>query len=257
MPHSILDQFHLDGKVALVTGASRGLGKGMALGLAEAGADIVALATNKQKLENTAKEVEKLGRKALALECDVTDKARVKEVVEEAKKTFGHVDVLVNNAGIIRRSPAKDYPDDYWYDVIETNLNAVFILSREVGKMMIEQGGGKIINIASLLSFTGGITVPSYSASKGGVMQLTKALSNEWAQYNIQVNAIAPGYYETDNTEPLRQDDTRYNEISERIPAGRWGQPEDLKGAIVFLASPASQYVNGHVLVVDGGWTAR
>lgn len=257
MTDSILDQFQLDGKVAMVTGASRGLGEGMALGLAEAGADIIALATNNEKLQNTAEQVKALGRKALPLECDVTDKARVKKVLASVQDEFGKIDILVNNAGIIRRAPAKDYPDDYWYDVIETNLNAVFMLSREVGKMMIEQGSGKIINIASLLSFTGGITVPSYSASKGGVMQLTKALSNEWAQYNIQVNAIAPGYYETDNTAPLREDEARYKEISERIPAGRWGHPQDLKGAVVFLASPASQYVNGHVLVVDGGWTAR
>jgi len=257
MGKGILGKFQLDGKVAVVTGASRGLGEGMALGLAEAGADIVTLARDEKKLKNTAQKVEALGRKVLALECDVTDNSRVKEVLAEAKATFGHIDILVNNAGIIRRAPAEDYPDDYWYDVIETNLSALFILSREAGKIMIEQGGGKIINIASLLSFSGGITVPSYAASKGGVMQVTKALANEWAGKNIQVNAIAPGYYETDNTAPLQEDETRYKGISERIPAGRWGQPQDLKGAVVFLASEASQYVNGHVLVVDGGWMAR
>ncbi|MCF7803300.1 MAG: 2-dehydro-3-deoxy-D-gluconate 5-dehydrogenase KduD [Candidatus Marinimicrobia bacterium] len=253
----MLDKFSLDGKVAIVTGASRGLGEGMALGLAEAGADIVALARDTKKLENTAKKVKERGQKVLPMECDVTDLDRYKEVLQEAQNELGSVDILVNNAGIIRRAPAKDYPDDYWYDVIETNLNAVFMLSRETGKIMIDQDSGKIINIASLLSFTGGITVPSYSASKGGVMQVTKALANEWAQHNVQVNAIAPGYYETDNTAPLQEDENRYKAISERIPTGRWGQPEDLQGAVVFLASEASTYVNGHVLVVDGGWTAR
>jgi len=253
----ILEQFKLNGKVAIVTGASRGLGQGMALGLAEAGANIVALSRSQEKLEDTAEQVEALGQQALPVACDVTDLKAFKDVLDQTMKEFGRVDILVNNAGIIRRYPAAEFPDEEWDAVIETNLNSVFRLSREVGNIMLEQGSGKIINIASLLSFSGGVFVPSYAASKGGVAQITKSLANEWARENIQVNAIAPGYYETDNTAPLREDEERYQEISERIPAGRWGFPEDLKGAVVFLSSEAARYVNGHVLVVDGGWMAR
>lgn len=258
MPETILDQFKLDGKAAIVTGASRGLGKGMAVGLAEAGADLVLVARNKDDLKDTASLVKEQGQKALVVECDVTDLERFKkEVIEQTKEEFGGIDILVNNAGTIRRAPAEEHSDEIWDLVIDVNLSSLFKISREVGKVMLHQGHGKIINIASLLTFTGGITVPSYAASKGGVAQVTKALANEWASRNIQVNAIAPGYFETSNTKPLRQDEERYKAISERIPTGRWGLPEDLKGAAVFLASDASNYVNGHILLVDGGWMAR
>ncbi|HEX9653133.1 MAG TPA: 2-dehydro-3-deoxy-D-gluconate 5-dehydrogenase KduD [bacterium] len=254
---TILDDFRLDGKVAMVTGASRGLGQGMALGLAEAGADIVALSTNEKNLAETAALVKKLGTKVVAVGCDVTNSAHIRAAVQRAVDEFGAVDILVNNAGTIRRAPAVEYSDEDWQIVLDTNLNGLFRFCREVGKIMIERQQGKIINVASLLSFSGGITVPAYAASKGGVAQLTKALANEWAKHNIQVNAIAPGYFETDNTEALRKNEVRFKEISDRIPAGHWGKPADLKGAAVFLASPASNYVNGHILLVDGGWMAR
>lgn len=258
MATSILDQFKLDGKTAIVTGASRGLGRGMAVGLAEAGADLILVARSKDGLSETADMVEEQGQQALSVACDVTDLDTFKEeVIEQGKDKFGSIDVLINNAGIIRRAPAHEHSDEDWDDVIDVNLSSLFKISREVGKVMIDQGSGKIINIASLLTYFGGITVPSYAASKGGVAQVTKALANEWAQHDIQINAIAPGYYETDNTAPLQEDEDRYEAISERIPAGRWGQPEDLKGAAVFLASDASNYVNGHVMLVDGGWMAR
>ncbi len=253
----ILDQFKLDGKVALVTGASRGLGQAMAIGLAEAGADIVASSTNAENLQKTAAAIRQLGRKCLCLTCNVTDPEQVRQAVAKTLETFDGIDILVNNAGTIRRAPAHEYSDEDWQMVLETNLNGLFRFCREVGKHMIERKRGKIINIASLLSFSGGITVPAYAASKGGVAQLTKALANEWAQHNVQVNAIAPGYFATDNTAALRADPKRFREISARIPAGRWGAPDDLKGVVAFLASPASDYVNGHVLVVDGGWLAR
>lgn len=253
----ILDQFKLDGKVAIVTGASRGLGQAMALGLSEAGADIVATSTNAGNLGDTRRKIEALDRKCLALTCDMGNATQIKHTVQRALDAFGKIDILVNNAGTIRRAPAAEYSDEDWLAVIDTNLNGLFRLSREIGKNMIAQGSGKIINIASLLSFSGGITVPAYAASKGGVAQLTKALANEWAHHNVQVNAIAPGYFETDNTAALRADKNRFTAISERIPAGAWGKPNDLKGAVVFLASAASNYVNGHVLLVDGGWMAR
>lgn len=258
MPASILEKFRLDKKTAIVTGASRGLGRGMAIGLAEAGANLVLVARTTDGLEKTAKQVEKQGQKALSVPCDVTDLESFQEnVIDGALDHFGSIDILVNNAGIIRRAPAAEHPDEYWDQVIDVNLTAVFKISREVGKIMFRQGSGKIINIASVLSFDGGVTVPSYAASKGGIAQLTKALANEWATNNIQVNAIAPGYFETENTKPLLEDRERYNTISERIPTGRWGVAEDLKGTAVFLASGASDYINGHVLVVDGGWLAR
>lgn len=253
----ILDQFKLDGKTAIVTGASRGLGQAMAIGLAEAGADIVATSTNAGNLGETSQAITRLGRTCLALSCDMRNPTHIKHTVQRALDTFGKIDILVNNAGTIRRAPATEYSDDDWLEVIETNLNGLFRLSREVGKIMVEQKSGKIINVASLLSFSGGITVPAYAASKGGVAQLTKALANEWALHNVQVNAIAPGYFETDNTAALRADKSRFNAISERIPAGAWGQPEELQGAVVFLASAAANYVNGHILLVDGGWMAR
>lgn len=253
----ITEKFRLNGKVAIVTGASRGLGQAMAIGLAEAGAEVVALSTSLKNLKQTTESIARLGRRVLPLKCDVTDFAQIQQVIEKTVEEFGTIDILVNNAGIIRRTPAEHYSDEDWDMVLHTNLKAVFQFSREVGKIMIACRKGKIINIASLLSFSGGITVPAYTASKGGVAQLTKALANEWAKYNIQVNAIAPGYYETDNTKKLREDKERYAEITARIPIGRWGKPEDLKGAVVFLASEASDYVNGHILVVDGGWMAR
>ncbi|UCH64337.1 MAG: SDR family oxidoreductase [Fidelibacterota bacterium] len=253
----MLERFQLNGKVALVTGASRGLGQGMTLGLAEAGADIIALATSLENLKSTVEAVSALDRRILPLACDVNDFAQIKRAINQSLETYEAIDILVNNAGTTRRAHAEEHSNEYWDAVIRTNLTAVFQLCREVGKRMVKRRRGKIINIASLLSFSGGITVTSYAASKGGVAQLTKALANEWAHHNVQVNAIAPGYYATDLTGALLDDRIRSKEISNRIPAGRWGQPEDLKGAVVFLASAASDYVNGHVLLVDGGWMAR
>ena len=254
---SIIEQFRLDGKVAMVSGASRGLGQGMAIGLAEAGADIVALSTDASNLTETASSITALRRKVLPITCDVSDFSQIRNAVRKTVDEFGTIDILVNNAGTIRRAPAHEYSDEDWHAVLDANLTGLFQFCREAGKIMIERKSGKIINIASLLSFSGGITVPAYAASKGGVAQLTKALGNEWAQHNVQVNAIAPGYFETDNTTALRKDEKRFGEISARIPAGRWGVPADLKGAVVFLASSASDYVNGHIMLVDGGWMAR
>lgn len=249
--------FDLSAKIAMVTGASRGLGQGMAVGLAEAGATIVALSTNENNLLKTKQLVNKAGQECLVLSCNVTNKEQVNSVIMKTISTFGRIDILVNNAGTTHRSAAEEFSDEDWLTVIDTNLNATFRFSREVGKIMIKQSSGKIINIASLLSFQGGIMVPAYAASKGGVMQLTKALANEWAIYNIQVNAIAPGYFATELTEDLQDNNERASSINERIPAGRWGNPEDLKGSVVYLASKASDYVNGHILLVDGGWMAR
>jgi len=249
--------FNLENKVAVVTGASRGLGRAMALGLADAGADIVAIASSAENAAETVAEVESKGRRAVALGCRQNDPSEVNATIKASIEAFGQVDILVNNAGIIRRSPAEDYSDEDWAAVMDTNLTGVFQLCRGIGKHMIERGHGKIINIASLLSFSGGITVPAYSASKGAVMQLTKALANEWANKGLQVNAIAPGYFATDNTAALRADPNRNAEILARIPTGRWGDAEELQGAAVFLASDASNYVNGHILTVDGGWMAR
>ncbi len=249
--------FSLENKVAVVTGASRGLGRAMALGLAGAGADIIAIASTSENAAETVAEVESLGRRAVAIGCRQDDPEQVRRAVRESIDAYGQVDILVNNAGTIRRAPAEDYSNEDWSAVIDTNLNGVFQFCRGIGKHMLNRGQGKIINIASLLSFSGGITVPAYSASKGGVMQLTKALANEWASKGIQVNAIAPGYFATDNTEALRADANRNKEILARIPTGRWGDPEDLQGAIIFLASKASDYITGHILTVDGGWMAR
>jgi 2-dehydro-3-deoxy-D-gluconate 5-dehydrogenase len=254
MPESI---FNLQNKVALVTGASRGLGQGMAVGLAEAGADIIALSTNKDNLAQTAEFVKKTSRKILTMSCDVTKNEQFDAVLKKIVSEFGRIDILVNNAGTTRRASAEEFSDEDWLTVINTNLNATFHICREVAELMITRKSGKIINIASLLSFQGGISVPAYAASKGGVMQLTKALANEWAKYNIQVNAIAPGYFATEMTESLMEEDQRNNQITMRIPAGRWGTPQDLKGTVVYLASAASDYVNGHILIVDGGWMAR
>lgn len=255
---SILQSFQLTNKIALVTGCKRGIGKAMAEALAEAGADIIGVSAS---LELSGSAVEKsvtaLGRKFTAYQCDFSDRAALKAFMAKVKADFPRIDILVNNAGTILRKPAAEHPDEYWDKVLETNLSAQFLLSREIGAGMVERGSGKIIFTASLLTFQGGITVPGYAASKGGVGQLTKALSNEWASKGVNVNAIAPGYIATDNTEALRNDANRSRQILERIPAGRWGQPGDFKGPIVFLASPASNYVNGEILTVDGGWMGR
>ncbi|HKB68498.1 MAG TPA: 2-dehydro-3-deoxy-D-gluconate 5-dehydrogenase KduD [Pyrinomonadaceae bacterium] len=252
----IIDAFKLDGKVALVTGASTGLGAAIAIALAEAGAD-VACHGNTHAPDGTCASVVKAGRKAFALTGDLSERETPLRLIENTIEHFGQLDILVNNAGTIRRAPAAEYSEEDWATVIEVNLSSVFRMSQLAGRHMIERGGGKILNIASLLSFQGGITVPAYAASKGGVAQLTKALANEWAAKNINVNAIAPGYMRTSNTRALQEDETRNRQIFERIPAGRWGEPGDLGGAAVFLCSAASDYINGHVLLVDGGWMGR
>ena len=253
----ILDAFKLDGKVALVTGASAGLGAAIAVALAEAGAD-VACHGNTRSPDATCEEIRKTGRAALSVTGDLSNRETPRALLEETLAQFGRLDILVNNAGTIRRAPAVDFSEEDWGNVIEVNLSSVFRLSQLAGRHMIERGaGGKIINIASLLSFQGGITVSSYAAAKGGVAQLTKALANEWAQKGINVNAIAPGYMRTDNTAALQANETRNRQILERIPAGRWGEPVDLAGAAVFLASRASDYIHGHILTVDGGWMGR
>jgi 2-deoxy-D-gluconate 3-dehydrogenase len=249
--------FNLSGKTAIVTGASRGIGQAIALGLAQAGASIIAVASRAENAAETVTQIEAMGGKAAALGCDQSSPSAIKQAAERAYDLTGSVDILVNNAGTIRRSPARDYSDEDWSAVLDTNLTGVFQFCRAVGGKMIDQGHGKIINIASLLSFQGGITVPAYAASKGGVSQLTKALANEWASLGVQVNAIAPGYIATDNTSALRANPERNTAILARIPAGRWGEASDIAGAAVFLASPASNYVNGHILTVDGGWMAR
>jgi 2-deoxy-D-gluconate 3-dehydrogenase len=251
------DRFSLEGKTALVTGASRGLGRAMALGLAEAGANVVCVSSRTGGALASAEAIRKLGRTAWELACDVSDRSQLAAMADEAERAAGDIEILVNNAGTIRRRPAVDYSIEDWDAVLKTNLDSVFILSQRFGKKMVERGHGKIINVASLLAFSGGITVPAYTASKHAVAGVTKALANEWAASNVQVNAIAPGYFETDNTEALRKDETRSRDILARIPSHRWGEPDDIAGAAVFLASSASNYVNGHLLVVDGGWMAR
>jgi 2-deoxy-D-gluconate 3-dehydrogenase len=255
---NILDSFKLDGKTALVTGARRGIGKSMAIALAEAGADIVATSAQMEPgASAVGKEVEALGRKFWSYACDLADRKQVYALIEKVKNECPPIDILVNNAGTILRKPAEEHPDEFWDRIIEIDLNAQFVLAREFGRDMLKRGAGKIVFTASLLTFQGGITVPGYAAAKGGVGQLTKALANEWAGRNVQVNAIAPGYIATDVTSALRNDATRNPAILARIPAGRWGDPDDLKGAVVFLASKASDYVSGTVLVVDGGWMGR
>jgi 2-deoxy-D-gluconate 3-dehydrogenase len=254
---SILDKFKLDGKVALVTGASVGLGQAMAVALAEAGTDVVAHCHHQGEADETCASIEGLGRQSFSVSGDMSDKDVPKRLIEKVVEKFGRIDILINNAGMIRRAPAVDFSEEDWSTVLEVNLSSVFRLSQAAGRRMIEQGSGKIINIASLLSFQGGITVPAYTASKSGVAGLTKALANEWAKDNVNVNAIAPGYMATNNTTALRADETRNRQILERIPAGRWGEPSDLAGAAVFLASSAADYLHGHLLVVDGGWMAR
>jgi 2-deoxy-D-gluconate 3-dehydrogenase len=248
--------FRLDGQVALVTGASRGLGAAIALGLAQAGADVV-LADRLPVTEAERAIRESATVRTHGIMADLSDRAATDRLVSEAIQVMGAIDILVNNAGIIRRAPAASYSDEDWDAVLEINLTSVFRLCRAVGAHMLERGRGKIINIASLLAFQGGVTVPSYSAAKGAVAQLTKALANEWAGRGVNVNAIAPGYMRTENTRALVEDPARSRQILERIPAGRWGEPQDLCGVAVFLASRASDYVHGHVLVVDGGWMGR
>ncbi|MFP5276010.1 MAG: 2-dehydro-3-deoxy-D-gluconate 5-dehydrogenase KduD [Acidobacteriota bacterium] len=252
----VLDLFRLDGKNALVTGASRGLGAAMAVALAQAGAN-VALHGSREVPQPVQERIRAAGRKAAVVIGDLQDVQTAPRLVEEAVGALGSIDILINNAGMIRRAPAAEYPMADWASVLQTNLTSVFQLCQAAGARMLAQGSGKIINIASLLTFQGGVFVPAYSAAKGAVGQLTKALANEWSSKGINVNAIAPGYMATDNTEALRNDEVRSRQILERIPAGRWGAADDLAGAAIFLASRASDYVHGHVLVVDGGWLAR
>ena len=247
--------FDLDGKVAVVTGANTGIGQSLAVALARAGADVALV--GRSPAEETAEQVRALGRKAAIIGADLSSIAPVQEVVDRTVAELGGLDILVNNAGIIRRNDALDFTEEDWDAVIDTNLKSLFFLSQAAARHMVKQGGGKIINIASLLSFQGGIRVPSYTAAKSGVAGLTKLLANEWAAKGINVNAIAPGYIATNNTAALQADETRNRQILERIPAGRWGAPSDLDGAVVFLASAAANYVQGHILPVDGGWLAR
>lgn len=256
MDKTIENLFNLNGKVAIVTGTSRGLGKVMAIALAKAGANIVGVGIS--DMSETKEEIQKIGRQFLEIKADLTNTKSVDKIVSETVKKIGGIDILVNNSGTIRREDAINYKEKDWDDILNLNLKILFFLSQKVAKQFMKQEtGGKIINIASMLSFQGGIRVPAYTASKSGVMGLTKALANEWAKYNINVNAIAPGYMATDNTKQIREDEKRSQEILDRIPSGRWGTPEDLAGAVVFLASKASDYVNGHTLAVDGGWLAR
>jgi 2-dehydro-3-deoxy-D-gluconate 5-dehydrogenase len=255
---NILNLFKLDGKIALVTGCKRGIGKGMAIALAEAGADIIGVSATLE-LENSEieKEVVALGHKFYAYQCDFKDRSALYNFIEKVKSEHPVVDILVNNAGNILRKPAAEHPDEYWDEIMEINLNSQFILAREFGKDMVERGSGKIIFTASLLTFQGGITVPGYASSKGAIGSLVKALANEWASKGVNVNAIAPGYIATDNTEALRNDPDRSTSILSRIPAGRWGTPEDFKGITLFLASDAAKYVHGTIVTVDGGWMGR
>ena len=248
--------FQLNGKVAIVTGGNTGLGQGYALALAKAGADLL-IVTHGTNWEETRELIEKEGRTVHFFQADLTDRQAVKQVVAECMRVYGKLDILVNNAGTIRRTPLLEYKEEDWYTVMDLNLNSVYFLSQEAAKVMAEQRSGKIINIASMLTFQGGKFVPAYTASKHGVAGVTKAFANELAEYNVQINAIAPGYVETANTAPIRADEKRNAEILSRIPAGRWATPADLMGAIVFLASSASDYVNGHILAVDGGWLTR
>jgi 2-deoxy-D-gluconate 3-dehydrogenase len=247
--------FDLTGKTAVVTGTSGGLGQAMALGLAEAGASIVAISSSNSNA--TVAAIREIGGQAEEISADLSNADILEDVFNQASGFFGKVDILVNNAGIIRRTPAADHSAKDWYDVIDLNLNSVFFLSQLAGRHMLERGSGKIINIASMLSYQGGINVPGYTASKHAVAGITKALANEWAGRGVNVNAIAPGYMTTNNTAPILKDEARTNAITERIPAGRWGTPDDLKGPVVFLASTASDYLSGHVLNVDGGWMGR
>ncbi|MEI2393020.1 SDR family oxidoreductase [Priestia megaterium] len=251
-----VDLFSLDGKVAAITGATRGIGRSMAIALAEAGSDIALLQRSREFL-GVKEEIERLGRKCFIVNCDLENAFEVSEAISSVAAYFGKLDILVNNAGIQRRSPAVDFAEEDWDAVMNVNLKTVWLLCQQAGRQMLKQGSGKIINMASLLSYQGGITVPAYAAAKGGVAQLTKALSNEWAAKGVNVNGIVPGYIATDMNEALINDETRSRQIIERIPAGRWGEADDFKGAVVFLASDASAYIHGHLLAVDGGWLGR
>jgi 2-deoxy-D-gluconate 3-dehydrogenase len=250
--------FRVDGKIALVTGSSRGIGLAIAKALAESGADIIGVSS---KPETGGSELEKVvtaaGRKLHHYQCDLADRASIYSFIEKVKADHPRIDILINNAGHILRKPAAEHPDEYWDTIIDINLNAQFILTREIGRRMVEQGYGKIVFTCSLLSFQGGINVPGYAASKGAIASLLKAFANEWAKYGVTVNGVAPGYIATDNTALLREDAERNAAILARIPANRWGQPEDLIGAFVFLSSPASDYMNGTIITVDGGWMGR
>jgi 2-deoxy-D-gluconate 3-dehydrogenase len=252
----MLDKFNLNGKVAIVTGSSTGLGQGMIIGLAEAGADITGV--DYVDAKETKEMVEKIGRKFLEVKANLLTTEPIEDIIDQTVKEYGKVDILINNAGIIRREDAIDFTEKDWDDVMSINAKTLFFFSQAVARQFIKQKtGGKIINVASMLSFQGGIRVPSYTASKSAVMGLTRALANEWTKYGINVNAIAPGYMATNNTKALREDKGRSKEILDRIPAGRWGMPEDVAGAAVFLASEASSYINGYTIAVDGGWLAR
>ena len=252
----IQEAFRLKGKVAIVTGCDTGLGQGMAVALAEAGCDVVGV--NRKIPHETAEKINAFGRRFMAIQADLSQQDALTSIVTQRVSAFGQVDILVNNAGTIRRQDALDFSEKDWDDVMNLNLKSVFFLSQAVARQFVAQGnGGKIINIASMLSFQGGIRVPSYTASKSGVLGITRLLANEWAAKGINVNAIAPGYMATNNTQQLRADSERNQEIIDRIPAGRWGTPDDLKGPVVFLASPASDYIHGYTLAVDGGWLAR
>jgi 2-dehydro-3-deoxy-D-gluconate 5-dehydrogenase len=250
--------FRVDNKLALVTGSSRGIGLAIAVALAESGADIIGVSS---KLEASGSELEKAvtktGRKFYAYQCDLTDRKSIYSFIEKVKADHPTIDILINNAGYILRKPVAEHPDDYWDTIIDINLNAQFILTREIGKRMVERGYGKIVFTASLLSFQGGINVPGYAASKGAIASLIKAFANEWAKSGVTINGVAPGYIATENTKQLREDADRNASILARIPANRWGQPEDLAGAFVFLSSPASDYMNGTIVTVDGGWMGR
>lgn len=255
---TVLESFDLTGKVALVTGCKRGIGQAMAEALAEAGADIIGVSATLEANESeVGKAIQATGRKFYPYQCDFSDRDALRQFILDVTSTFPRIDILVNNAGTILRAPVAEHTDEYWDKVMEVNLNAQFILTRDIGKRMLEQGSGKIIFTASLLTFQGGITVPGYAASKGGIGQLVMAFSNEWAKSGVCVNAIAPGYIATDNTEALRNDPQRTEQILSRIPAGRWGEPYDFKGPVVFLASSASDYMTGHTMLVDGGWMGR
>ncbi|MEZ5366690.1 MAG: SDR family NAD(P)-dependent oxidoreductase [Bryobacterales bacterium] len=254
---SILDAFKLDGKTALVTGCNRGIGRAYANALAEAGADIVGVSEHLADDGEVANEIRALGRNFRGYSCDFSQRKLLFDFIEQAKANHPQIDILVNNAGTIRRKPAAEFPDDYWDHVIKVNLDAQFFLAREFGRDMLGRGWGRIVFTASLLSFQGGITVPSYAASKGGIPQLAMALSNEWASKGVTVNCIAPGYIRTDVTKALQEDPVRNPAILARIPAGRWGDPADLKGAVTFLCSPAAAYVSGVTIPVDGGWMGR
>ena len=255
---NVLNQFDLSGKTALVTGCKRGIGKSMAVGLAEAGANILGVSESLNPAESEVQhEIERLGKSFHGYRCDFGDRESLYNFIAQLKADVQQVDILINNAGAILRKPAAEHPDEYWDKIIEVNLNAQFVLTREIGKDMVARGHGKVIFTASLLTFQGGVTVPGYAASKGGIGQLTMAFANEWAGKGVNVNAVAPGYIATDNTQALRDDPLRSKQILTRIPAGRWGEPDDFKGAVVYLASDAANYVHGTILTVDGGWMGR